>query len=68
MTLLRKLPEEMTATPIELHGLSKTYRMGFLMNRKVRALDGLDMVIQPGEVYGLLGPNGAGNPPPSRLS
>jgi len=50
----------MTATPIELHGLSKTYRLGFLMNRKVRALDGLDMVIQPGQVYGLLGPNGAG--------
>ena len=50
----------MTATPIELHGLSKTYRLGFLMNRKVRALDGLDMAIQPGQVYGLLGPNGAG--------
>jgi ABC-2 type transport system ATP-binding protein len=50
----------MTATPIELHGLSKTYRLGFLMNRKVRALEGLDMVIQPGQVYGLLGPNGAG--------
>ena len=41
----------MTATPIELHGLSKTYRLGFLMNRKVRALDGLDMVIQPGQVF-----------------
>ena len=48
------------ATPIELHALSKTYRLGFLMNRQVRALDGLDMVIQPGQVYGLLGPNGAG--------
>jgi ABC-2 type transport system ATP-binding protein len=50
----------MTAKPIELHGLSKTYRLGFLMNRKVRALDGLDMLIEAGEVYGLLGPNGAG--------
>ncbi|MGO9830754.1 MAG: ABC transporter ATP-binding protein [Myxococcaceae bacterium] len=30
------------------------------MNRKVRALDDLDLVIQPGQVYGLLGPNGAG--------
>src|SRR5450755_554255 len=49
----------MTA-PIELQGLSKTYRLGFLMNRRVRALDGLDMVIKPGQVYGLLGPNGAG--------
>lgn len=50
----------MTATPIELKGLSKTYRLGFFMNRRVRALEGLDMVIQPGQVYGLLGPNGAG--------
>ena len=50
----------MNATPIELSGLSKTYRLGFFMNRRVRALEGLDMVIQPGQVYGLLGPNGAG--------
>jgi ABC-2 type transport system ATP-binding protein len=50
----------MTATPIELHALSKTYRLGFFMNTRVRALDRLDMVIQPGQVYGLLGPNGAG--------
>ncbi|RCK69570.1 ABC transporter ATP-binding protein [Desertihabitans brevis] len=26
----------------------------------VRALDGLDLVVRPGEVHGLLGPNGAG--------
>lgn len=50
----------MTEAPIELHRLSKTYRLGFLMNRKVRALEDLDMTIQPGQVYGLLGPNGAG--------
>jgi ABC-2 type transport system ATP-binding protein len=50
----------MTPTPIELHSLSKTYRLGFFMNRRVQALEGLDMVIQPGQVYGLLGPNGAG--------
>jgi ABC-2 type transport system ATP-binding protein len=57
----------MTATPIELHGLSKTYRLGFLMNRKVRALDGLDMLIAPGQVYGLLGPNGAGKSPTIKI-
>ncbi|MDR0431837.1 MAG: ABC transporter ATP-binding protein [Bifidobacteriaceae bacterium] len=27
---------------------------------KVRALDGVDLTVQPGEVYGFIGPNGAG--------
>lgn len=47
-------------TPVVARGLSKTYRLGFWLNRRVRALDGLDLEIQPGEVFGLLGPNGAG--------
>ncbi|HEV8205281.1 MAG TPA: ATP-binding cassette domain-containing protein, partial [Acidimicrobiia bacterium] len=41
-------------TPIiEAHGLTK--RFG-----KVRALDGLDLVAESGQVTALLGPNGAG--------
>lgn len=52
--------QENTALPIEVRGLSKTYRLGFFLNRKVRALEGLDMRVEPGQVYGLLGPNGAG--------
>jgi ABC-2 type transport system ATP-binding protein len=46
--------------PIEIRGLSKTYRLGFFMNRRVKALQGLDLRVEPGQVYGLLGPNGAG--------
>ncbi|QRK03988.1 ABC transporter ATP-binding protein [Archangium violaceum] len=46
--------------PIEIRNLSKTYRLGFLMNRQVRALQSLDLTLMPGQVYGLLGPNGAG--------
>ncbi|WP_420478170.1 ABC transporter ATP-binding protein [Brevundimonas sp. FT23028] len=42
----------MTAV-IETRGLTKTYG-------DVRALDGLDLVIPKGGVYGVLGPNGAG--------
>lgn len=39
--------------PIEIHGLVK--RFG-----KQRALDGLELTVQHGEVHGFLGPNGAG--------
>ncbi len=39
---------------IEVEGLVHTFRGG------VRALDGVDLTVAPGIVYGLLGPNGAG--------
>ena len=39
---------------IEAHGLVKTYA------GDVRALDGLDLDVEAGTVFGLLGPNGAG--------
>src|SRR6478609_1795021 len=38
---------------IEAHGLGKRYR-------KTRALDGLELVAEPGRVVAVLGPNGAG--------
>ncbi len=45
-------------TPIvEAHGLTKRFGRGA---KQVRALDGLDLVAQPGRVVALLGPNGAG--------
>src|SRR5262249_5542325 len=49
-----------TAPPIEVRGLSKTYRLGFWMSRKVQALKSLDLTVNAGEACGLLGPNGAG--------
>ena len=49
---------------IEMTGLRKTYssHRGTFRRTKVQtvALDGIDLAIQPGELYGLLGPNGAG--------
>ena len=41
------------STAIETRGLTKTFG-------RVRALDGLDLTVQRGEVHGFLGPNGAG--------
>jgi ABC-2 type transport system ATP-binding protein len=45
---------------IETEKLEKTYRIGFFGAQTVRALRGLSLKIEPGQVYGLIGPNGAG--------
>ncbi len=39
---------------IEVEGLVREFRKG------PRAVDGIDLVVSPGEIYGFLGPNGAG--------
>jgi ABC-2 type transport system ATP-binding protein len=45
---------------IELEGLTKDYPTGFLNLRRVRALDGLSLAVERGEIFGFLGGNGAG--------
>jgi ABC-2 type transport system ATP-binding protein len=47
------------ASVIEAEGLRKVYKSRF-GTRRVAALDGIDLAVGPGEVFGLLGPNGAG--------
>jgi ABC-2 type transport system ATP-binding protein len=44
---------------IEIHGLRKAFRGHLGIGRTV-AIDGLDLSVRPGEIFGLLGPNGAG--------
>jgi ABC-2 type transport system ATP-binding protein len=39
---------------IEAEGLVRTFKGG------IRAVDGIDLTVEPGEIYGFLGPNGAG--------
>jgi ABC-2 type transport system ATP-binding protein len=39
---------------IEVHGLVREFKGG------IRAVDGIDLEVAPGEIYGFLGPNGAG--------
>ncbi len=45
---------------IEIHHLTKDYEVGFWRKRKVRALDGLSLTVERGQVFGFLGANGAG--------
>jgi ABC-2 type transport system ATP-binding protein len=46
-------PAAAGAPPIEVRGLTKHYG-------EIVAVDGVDLTIEPGEVFGYLGPNGAG--------
>jgi ABC-2 type transport system ATP-binding protein len=43
-----------TSPAIEVEGLVREFRKG------PRAVDGIDLAVAPGEIYGFLGPNGAG--------
>jgi ABC-2 type transport system ATP-binding protein len=45
---------------IETDQLTKDFSVGFWRKRPYRALDGLSLQVDAGEVYGFLGPNGAG--------
>ena len=47
------------AAALEIRGLVKDFSIG-LRGVKLRAVDHLDLRVQPGQVYGLLGPNGSG--------
>lgn len=45
---------------IEITNLTKDYEVGFWRKRKVRALDGLSLSVDGGQIFGFLGANGAG--------
>ena len=48
------------AAAIETDNLTKDFLVGFWRPRPYRALDGLSLAVEAGEVFGFLGPNGAG--------
>jgi ABC-2 type transport system ATP-binding protein len=45
---------------VEIEKLVKDYEVGFWRKRKIRALDGLSLTVNQGEIFGFLGANGAG--------
>ncbi len=45
---------------VEIENLTKDYEVGFWRKRRVRALDGLSLAVERGEIFGFLGANGAG--------
>src|SRR5215471_4770237 len=45
---------------IEIKNLTKDYEVGFWRKRKVRALDGVSLTVEPHQIFGFLGANGAG--------
>lgn len=47
-------------TVVEINNLQKDYEVGFWRKKKVRALDGLSLTVDQGEIFGFLGANGAG--------
>src|SRR5256884_321444 len=50
----------MPGLAIEIENLTKEYPFGFLHLKKKPSLEGLNMQVETGEVFGFIGPNGAG--------
>jgi len=50
----------MHAPAIETENLTKEYPHGFLNLKKKTSLEGLNMQVDEGEIFGFIGPNGAG--------
>jgi ABC-2 type transport system ATP-binding protein len=52
-------PMDETPPAVEIRDLVKDFKTSF-RRKPLRAVDGVSIRIQPGEVYGLIGPNGSG--------
>src|SRR5580700_7259261 len=54
--IIRIVPGDKSVVIVEIEGLKKIYNG----KQRVVAVDGIDLSVQEGELFGLLGPNGAG--------
>jgi ABC-2 type transport system ATP-binding protein len=57
---LHRKNKDMPGYAIETENLTKDYPYGFLHLKKRTSLEGLNMQVEEGEVFGFIGPNGAG--------
>ena len=55
-----QLPTIDYSIALQTYELSKTYRTGFWMNKKIASLNRVSLTVYEGETFGLLGQNGAG--------
>jgi ABC-2 type transport system ATP-binding protein len=55
-----QLPTIERSIALQTYELSKSYRTGFWMNKKVNSLNSVSLTVYEGETFGLLGQNGAG--------
>ncbi|MFF2956578.1 ATP-binding cassette domain-containing protein [Kitasatospora sp. NPDC057965] len=53
-------PDEAPVAAVVCRGLEYTFHRGRRKGGGTRAVDGVDLTVRAGEVFGLLGPNGAG--------
>jgi ABC-2 type transport system ATP-binding protein len=53
-------PDGTRPPAVELVEVTRDYTLGWLPRRQLRAVDGVNLRIEAGEVFGLLGPNRAG--------
>jgi len=49
-----------TADAVCVNGLTQIYRHSYWRKSEVRALNGIDLCVRQGDMFGLVGPNGAG--------
>jgi ABC-2 type transport system ATP-binding protein len=60
MRILRLIKGSSMQPIVEVTGIIKSYKSGFFNPRYTNALQGVDLSIREGELFGVLGPNGAG--------